>query len=384
MSGSSQSPIAAKSRLCFFAAALLSIASLAPGQTPTQSTSTQSFDDISHAAQQAYDAQHDDDAARLFAEAVKLKPDWAEGWWAIGMIDYQHNLYPECRDALGHMVALQTSAAPGFALLGLCEFRTKQYDLSFQHLKKAHVLIPATEASGQLMNIANYHLAMLLTQQGAFEFAQRFYGEDVKVGDNADIMFAAGLPALRLAMLPSEVPKDQHDVVAMAGKTFWSTITHPPEQVEADFKALVAAYPSFPNVHYFYGTYLAVHHPEQSVTEFLAELKVQPDSVPARVQLALHFINVQKPADALKYAREAVELSPESVGAQLALAEALKAGGDDQGALAAYQTAEKLDPDSATVRLYLVNAYRAVGRTDDMRREKEEFDRLKKAEQGWP
>jgi tetratricopeptide (TPR) repeat protein len=180
-------------------------------------------------------------------------------------------------------------------------------------------------------------------------------------------MFAAGLPALRLAMLPSEVPKDQHDVVAMAGKTFWSTITHPPEQVEADFKALVAAYPSFPNVHYFYGTYLAVHHPEQSVTEFLAELKVQPDSVPARVQLALHFINVQKPADALKYAREAVELSPESVGAQLALAEALKAGGDDQGALAAYQTAEKLDPDSATVRLYLVNAYRAVGRKGRIR-----------------
>jgi tetratricopeptide (TPR) repeat protein len=358
---------------------LLSIATVAAGQT-----STQSFEELSRSAQQAYDSQHDDDALRLYTQAVKLKPDWAEGWWAIGMIDYQHDRYPECRDALTRMVALDASAAPGLSLLGLCEFRSRQYDLSFQHLKKAHMLVPATEASGELVNIANFHLAMLLTQQGAFEFAERFFGENVKVGDNPDVMFAAGLPALRMAILPQEVPKDQHEVVSMAGKAFWSTITHPPEQAEADFKALVAAYPKFPNVHLFYGTYLAVHHPEQSVLEFLAELKIQPDSVPARVQLALHFINEQKPADALKYAREAVVLSPESAEAQLALGEALKASGDDEDALAAYQAAEKLDPESAKVRLYLVNAYRAMGRVDDMRREREEFERLKKAEQNWP
>ena len=64
-----------------FAGFLLCIAMAASAQT-TPST----FEELSQAAQQAYDANHDDEAARLFAEAVKLRPDWAQGWWAIGMI----------------------------------------------------------------------------------------------------------------------------------------------------------------------------------------------------------------------------------------------------------------------------------------------------------
>jgi tetratricopeptide (TPR) repeat protein len=367
---------------------LLSTASLAAAQASAPSsgqTSPQSFEDLSRSAQQAYDAQHDDDALRLFSEAVKLKPDWTEGWWAIGMIDYQHDRYPECRDALTSMVALDSTAAPGFALLGLCEFRTKQYDLAFQHLKKAHMLVPVRQAGGPLLDMANYHLGMLLTQQGLFELAEDVNMQvALKAQNNPEMMFAAGLAPLRMAILPQDVPKNDHEVVAMAGKAYWDLITQPPEKSEADFKTLVEAYPRFPNVHYFYGTYLAAHHPEQSVPEFLAELKVQPDNVPARVQLALRCITDGKTADALKYAREAVALSPDSVGSQLALGEALKASGDDQNALAAYQAAEKLDPESAKVRLYLVNAYRAVGRVDDMRREREEYERIKNAEQNWP
>jgi tetratricopeptide (TPR) repeat protein len=372
----------------FAIAILLSMASLAAGQTPAPpepQTSSPSFDELSKSAQQAYDAQHDDDAARLYAQAVKLKPDFTQGWWAIGMIDYQHDRYPECRDALTRMVALDATAAPGFALLGLCEFRTKQYDLSFEHLKKAHMLVPVREAGGPLLDMANFHLVMLLTQQGAFELAQDMAIQvALKQRDNPEMMFAAGLACLRMAVLPEEVPQNQRQVVAMAGKAYWDLITQPPEQTEADFKALVAAYPKFPNVHFFYATYLAAHHPEESVPEFLAELKVQPDSVPSRVSLALRYITEGKTAEALKYAREAIALSPDSVGCQLALGEALKAGGDDKNALLAYQEAEKLDPESAKVRLYLVNAYRAVGQVDDMRREREEYERIKKAEQNWP
>jgi tetratricopeptide (TPR) repeat protein len=359
---------------------LISVMSAAAAQT-----STQSFEELSKSAQQAYNAQHDDDAVRLFTEAVNIKPDYTQGWWAIGMIDYQHDRYPECRDALTRMVALDATAAPGFALLGLCEFRTKQYDLAFQHLKQAHMLVPVREGGGPLLDMANFHLVMLLTRQGAFELAQDVAVQvALKDRDNPDMMFATGLACLRMPILPEEVPQNQRQVVAMAGKAYWDLITQPPEQTETDFKALVAAYPNFPNVHFFYATYLAAHHPEESVPEFLAELKVQPDSVPARVSLALRYITDGKTAEALKYARDAVALSPDSVGCQLALGEALKAGGNDKDALVAYQAAEKLDPESAKVRLYLVNAYRAVGRVEDMRREREEYERIKKSEQNWP
>jgi len=344
-----------------------------------------SFEALSAQAQQAYEANHLDEAVQLYTQAVGLRSDWAEGWWALGMIAYERDQYPQCRDALTQMVRLDASAAPGWALLGLCEFRTKQYDVSFEHLKKAHMLVPASQPGGPLMDIADFHLAMLLTHQGAFEVSQEVYMALARrVHDNADMIFAAGLPALRMPILPSDVPADKHDVVNMAGKTFWDLVIQEPEVAEADFKTLVAKYPKTPNVHYFYGTYLAARHPEQCAPEFLKELAVTPDSVPARVELALRYILEKKTDQALKFAREAVTLSPESVGAQLALAKALHAKGDDAGALAAYLKAKQLDPVSPQISLYIVNTYRALDRIDDMRKEMAEYDRLKSAQPNWP
>jgi tetratricopeptide (TPR) repeat protein len=172
--------------------------------------------------------------------------------------------------------------------------------------------------------------------------------------------------------------------VAAAGKAFWDLATGPPAEAKANFVALVSMYPTFPNVHYLYGTYLAAHFPEQSAPEFLQELRVCPDSVPARVQLVLRYIIEEKLDEALKLAREAVALSPDSVGAQLALAQVLRARGDDEGALAAFLEAKRLDPVSPTIRLYLMGAYRALSRIDDMRREQVEHVRLKAEQANWP
>jgi len=344
-----------------------------------------SFDELSAKAQQAYEANHLDEAVQLYTQAVRMRSDWAQGWWALGMIAYERDQYPQCRDALTRMVQLDTSAAPGWALLGLCEFRTKQYDASFEHLKKAHMLVPASEPGGPLMDMADFHLAMLLTHQGAFEVSQEVYMALARrVHDNADMIFAAGLPALRMPIMPSEVPADKHDVVNMAGKTFWDLVIQEPEVAENDFKALVAKYPKTANVHYFYGTYLAVRHPEQCAPEFLKELAVTPDSVPARVELALRYILDKKTDMALKFAREAVTLSPDSVGSQLALAKALHAKGEEKGALAAYLKAKQLDPVSPQISLYIVNTYRALDRIEDMRKEMAEYDRLKSAQPNWP
>ena len=336
-------------------------------------------------ASQAYDANRLGDAVDLYSRAVKLRPEWAQGWWALGMIEYQRDRYSECRDALTQMVKLDSSAAPGFALLGLCEFRTKQYEAAFQHLKKGHMLVPVTQPGGPLLDIADYHLALLLNQQGAFEVAQEILMRVArKVRNNPEMMLAAGLSALRLSILPSELLPNQRDVVAMAGKAFWDLAAESPEAAEADFQALVSKYPRFPNVHYFYGTFLAARYPEQCAPEFLQELSITPDSVPARVQLSLRNLIEEKLDEAVKFAREAVALSPDSVGAQLSLAKALRAQGDNEGALAAFLVAERLDPVSPAIRLYIVSAYRTLDRIEDMRRENAEYERLK-AEQGtWP
>ncbi len=343
-----------------------------------------SFEDISAKAQKAYEANHLDEAVGLFQEAIKLNPDWTQGWWALGMIEYQRSRYPECRDALTRLVALDATAAPGWALLGLCEFETKQYDNSLQHLRTAHMLVPVRQG-GELLDMADYHLALLLIRQGAFEVAQEvLLRVALKVRSNPEMEFSAGLTGLRMAILPSEVPASQRDVVTMAGKAYWDLATQPPAEVEADFKALVSKYPKFPNVHYFYGTYLAAHFPEKCAPEFLEELRVTPDSVPARVQLALRYTVEGKLDQAIKMAQEAVTLSPDSVGAQLALANVLRAQGKDEEALASFLEAKRLDPVSPKIRLFLVNVYRALGQVDKMKQEQAEYDRLKQEQANWP
>jgi len=363
------------SLLCLFVTAIT---------TPAQNA-TQAFEQLSEKGRQAYEGNRLDEAAEFYRRAVKLRSDSSQSWWALGMIEYQRDRYPECRDALTQMVKLDSSAAPGFALLGLCEFRTKQYEAAFQHLKKGHMLVPVTQPGGPLLDIADYHLALLLNQQGAFEVAQEILMRVArKVRNNPEMMLAAGLSALRLPILPSELPENQRDIATMAGKAFWDLAAESPEAAEADFKALVSKYPKFPNVHYFYGTFLAARYPEQCAPEFLRELSITPDSVPARVQLSLRNLIEENLDEALKFAREAVALSPDSVGAQLALAKALRAKGDNERALAAFLVAERLDPVSPSIRLLIVNAYRALNRIDDMRRENAEYERLK-AEQGtWP
>jgi tetratricopeptide (TPR) repeat protein len=357
---------------------LAALSAVAQTESPT-------FEQLATQAQHAYETDQPDEAVRLYNEAVKLRPDWAQGWWALGMIAYQRDHYPECRDALSRMVRLDESAAPGFALLGLCEFRVKEYDAAFQHLRKAHMMVPVKEGGGPLLDMADYHLALLLTKQSAFEVAQEVLVRvALKVQNNPEMMFGAGLMSLRMPLFPSEVPRGQRDAVSMAGKAFWDLATRPTAEAEADFKALITKYPKFPNVHYFYGTYLAARHPEQCVPEFLQELRVTPDSVPTRVQLVLRYIIERKLEMALKLAREAVALSPDSVGAQLALGQTFRARGDDRNALAPFLEARRLDSVSPNVRLYLVNTYRALGRVDEMRREQAEYDRLKMEQHNWP
>src|SRR2546429_6762945 len=220
------------------------------------------------------------------------------------------------------------------------------------------MLVPATQGGGQLLDMADYHLSLLLTQEGYFQVEQEILMRVArKVHGNPEMMLSAGLPSLRMPVLPSDVLANRRDVVTMAGKAFWDLATQPPDEAEADFKTLVSKYPKFPNVHYFYGTYLAARDPERCAPEFLQELAVTPDSVPARVQLALRYVLEGKLDQALKLAREAVALSPDSVGAQLALAKTLRTQGTNQGALAAFLAAERLGPPSPGNPPYPLNVY---------------------------
>src|SRR5579863_2074196 len=92
---------------------------------PPQSTAQ--FDDLSSRAAAARDQQNLPVAIQLYSQAEQLKPDWQEGWWYLGILQYSSNQYSGAIDAFNHLLQLAPTAVPAMALRGLCEFETAAY-----------------------------------------------------------------------------------------------------------------------------------------------------------------------------------------------------------------------------------------------------------------
>src|SRR5215472_2861214 len=94
------------------------------------------FPEIAKQATAAREANRVDEAIRLYREGVRTNPSWAEGWWYLGTLYYDANKFPAAKEALLRFVKLQPNAAPGWAMLGLSEFETKDYKNSLAHLER--------------------------------------------------------------------------------------------------------------------------------------------------------------------------------------------------------------------------------------------------------
>ena len=115
-----------------------------------------------------------DAAIALYKKGVAVKPSWEEGWWSLGTLHYSLDHFAEARDAFRHLTAIQPDTGAPWAMLGLSEFETKQYDQALSHLRHA-----ADLHSGQDQNIAdeaNFHLALLLTRNQEYEGAMKILG----------------------------------------------------------------------------------------------------------------------------------------------------------------------------------------------------------------
>src|SRR5260370_2287253 len=124
---------------------------------------------VSKQAGEAREPERLEEAAQLYREGVRLRPDWKEGWWYLGTMFYDQDRYEEARVALRRFTVLDPKVAAAWAFLGLCEYEAKAYDLSLAHLQQATAL--GLDANSQLYTVTQYHAALLLTRSGKFEGA---------------------------------------------------------------------------------------------------------------------------------------------------------------------------------------------------------------------
>jgi tetratricopeptide (TPR) repeat protein len=318
-----------------------------------------------------------EEAAALYLGALRLRPDWAEGWWYVGTILYEKDRYAEARDAFRNLIALEPKKGVAWGMLGLCEFQTREYERALVSLQRGRLLGLAD--TPPIASVVRYHTVLAYTRLEHFEVAYDILREFVREGnDSPKIIEAFGLVLLRMPFLPHEAPADKRELILLAGRAGFNMAARRTDEARRAFDDLLARYPDAPNVHYAFGIYQLNQDADAALEEFRRELKISPAHVPAMLQMAFEHMKRGEHETALPLAEKSAQLAPNLFPARNALGRILLQLGQVERAVKELEAGVKLAPDSPEMHFALAQAYTRAGRRADAARERETFQRLDK------
>ena len=296
-----------------------------------QASGQESFQALAQAASAAREAGRADEAVQDYSRAVALHPDWAEGWWYLGTMQYDQNQYAGAIQALRNLVALSPNLGAAWAFLGLSEFETRDYANALTHLEKAQTIGVADDA--ELARVTTYHLALLLNRSGEFERASTLL---LSISDEsqvpAQIKTALGMAVLRIPLLPDQIDPSYDALVEAAGEAAAAGARNPADSVEP-LHSLADQNPQTPYLHYALGLALAAAgRPKEALAAQQWEAAISPRSALPLVQIGQLQLTLNQPEAALGTAQKAVSLAPDSAAAHNLLAKSLDAAGKHQQA----------------------------------------------------
>jgi tetratricopeptide (TPR) repeat protein len=341
----------------------------------TSSRTTPDFAALSDAAEKARQEGRNDDAIRLYRQGLSVQPDWKQGLWFLGMLLYEKEQYAEVRDLMRRFVAVEPLAGPGWALLGLSEFQTREYPRSLEHLQ--HVRAIGLGKQQEMSEALFYHVSVLLTRFEQYDAAMTLLMGLRKSGSSPDLLVEPiGLSALRYPLLPSEIPPARKEMFRLAGEAALADESNRRDEAEKLFSAMAAEFPNEPGVHFLFGVFLLDVRPDDGIREIQRELVIVPYNLTAKLRLADEYLKEEKFDDALRLASEVVQLDPQNPSGFMVLGEALVAKNDLDRGIAALETSRKLRPETVRTHWDLLRAYTSAGRAKDAKREKEEIEQI--------
>ena len=362
---------------------------LSASQTVNSSSAGEAFERVAAEAQAAMDADHVQEAIRLYGRAVELRPNWQEGWWHLGTLLFDSGQFRVARDAFAQFTLVEKKQpGPGFAMLGLSEFRLKHYPQALAALEvgierglgnNPDFLRTVYYRDGALQSLLGHPEVALVRLTAAANHIAASHPEAPRDAVFADVelLDAFGIAALRLAKLPSEISEGEAAVIRQVGHAQAQIALQDRPAAVAELKEAIARYPKQSGLHYFYGVLLLKEDPPSAIGEFRKEIEVTPSHAAARIQLALEFLRTGDYAAGFTYAKEAVALAPADFVAHVAYGRACLELGKTNPAIEHLRIAAKLAPGSPDVHFALSRALSQAGRTREAASERAKFERLK-------
>lgn len=320
------------------------------------------------------------EAAKLYREALGLEPSWTEGWFYLGVSQYELRRYREALHTFEHASALAPQKGVIWAFIGLSNYQMSNYTVALENFKKAEK-IGLPDNLGFIASVHNCAALIYLRQRDFQNAAIQIQGL-AKIADRTPIsILTLGIAGLGLPYLPSNLPASKQPLAELAGSALWALYAQREADAKTLFPELVAKYPNEPGVHYLDGLYLVANAPEAARAQFEQELKVNSANASARIQIAMLDILAGKSAHAIPLAQAALGLEPHDALAHEILGRAYMDTNQMSKAVPELEQAARLAPDNPQAHFYLERGYRRVGRVADAHKQRAEFDRLRATEQ---
>jgi tetratricopeptide (TPR) repeat protein len=329
------------------------------------------FEDLAARAAAARDQQNLPLAIDLYSQAEQLNPEWAEGWFYLGLLRYSSNGFAAAIDAFNHSLQLQPGAAPALTLRGLCEFETGAYDDSLRDLEQGVKNGAANDPRNQ--QIIRYHFAQLLTRAGRFEEAiaqYQFFAENHI--DDPEMLAGLGLAGMRIQSLPREISAEKRGFMQEVGRAGYVFQSGNTDGADREFNHLIALYPNTPELYFFYGVLLFRFSPDLAIDKFRREVSLEPGNSYAHAMLAYSFMLTGRYREAVPEGQTALAGDPGLMLAQLALGCSLAETGDFTRASELLNTVLKQEPQNLEAHMALAAMYSRAGRREDAYRERME------------
>jgi tetratricopeptide (TPR) repeat protein len=328
------------------------------------------FAELSAQASRARDANEAASAIRLYKEALQLNPNWQEGWWMAGSLQYDSEQYAESAASLRRLTALRQGMGPAWGLLGLCEYETGSYRSAFEDIQRSLALGIGDQP--QMTGVLKFHEALLLTKKGEFDTALQKYSAFLPpTVKDPQVLLGLGLTALRRRQVPKEVSADHADLVSSAGRALAAFLMGDYSRAQALYDQLLARFPNDPDVHYAYGYSVLRADPERAIQEWERALSIDPSNAAAHAMLSWTFSLRDQREKALAHAREAVAKDPNITVSQVVLGRLLVQKGQIDAGIEHLERAVQIDSTNLEAHLALATAYSEAGRKEDSRRERQ-------------
>jgi predicted Zn-dependent protease len=347
---------------------LLAIALMLHGQSTTFQEQLQAAEQLFHRGDLAA-------ANQAFLALARTHASEPQPQWYLGLIAYQQSRYQDARDRFRQLVERQEDMGPGWAMLGLTEFRMRDFDEALPHLELGRYLGIANQDT--LAQAAALHQAFLCNRIQRFDVALAVLSELAVKGKKTPAIVAAfGVAALNRPWLLEDVPSHEQALVMEAGETAWLLGARRQQEAAARAEALVVRYPEQSGLQFILGTTLARADWPRAETALRKEVAANPNHYYAHVTLASELIDRGRPEEAASFCEKAVQLQPESYVARGLLGKALLSTGRADQAVAELEAAVQLAPTNANVRYSLALAYTRVGRKAEAAAQREIFTQL--------